>query len=103
MTLPLLVGCRRLRMNASPSLTGTTGAFSIARRQRISSLIAFRRSAISANGGEDSERLSIHPVIRAILLHFWLAYDHPFEDGNGRTARALFYWYMQDSRIIGLR
>ena len=31
----------------------------------------------------------------AILLHFWLAYDHPFEDGNGRTARALFYWSMR--------
>jgi Fic family protein len=36
----------------------------------------------------------IHPVIRAIILHFWLAYDHPFVDGNGRTARALFYWFM---------
>ncbi|TFG49575.1 MAG: Fic family protein, partial [Candidatus Brocadiia bacterium] len=36
----------------------------------------------------------IHPVIRAIILHFWLAYDHPFVDGNGRTARALFYWSM---------
>lgn len=34
------------------------------------------------------------PVVRAILLHFWLAYDHPFVDGNGRTARALFYWSM---------
>lgn len=33
----------------------------------------------------------IHPVVRAILLHLWLAYDHPYEDGNGRTARALFY------------
>jgi len=39
----------------------------------------------------------IHPTIRAILLHFWLAYDHPFEDGNGRTARALFYWSMRRS------
>jgi Fic family protein len=47
-----------------------------------------------ANEPVDSERF-IHPVIRAILLHFWLAYDHPFEDGNGRTARALFYWYMR--------
>jgi Fic family protein len=28
----------------------------------------------------------IHPVVRAIILHFWLAYDHPFVDGNGRTA-----------------
>jgi Fic family protein len=27
-------------------------------------------------------------------LHFWLAYDHPFEDGNGRTARILFFWLM---------
>ncbi|MHB8519737.1 MAG: Fic family protein [Limisphaerales bacterium] len=36
----------------------------------------------------------IHPVIRAIFLHFWLAYDHPFVDGNGRAARGLFYWAM---------
>jgi len=36
----------------------------------------------------------VHPAIRAIILHFWLAYDHPFVDGNGRTARALFYWQM---------
>jgi Fic family protein len=36
----------------------------------------------------------LHPVVRAIIVHFWLAYDHPFDDGNGRTARALFYWSM---------
>jgi Fic family protein len=36
----------------------------------------------------------VHPVIRSILLHFWLSYIHPFVDGNGRTARALFYWSM---------
>ena len=36
----------------------------------------------------------LHPVIRSIILHFWLAYDHPFVDGNGRTARAIFYWSM---------
>lgn len=36
----------------------------------------------------------LHPVVQAIVLHFWLAWDHPFEDGNGRTARALFYWSM---------
>jgi len=36
----------------------------------------------------------LHPVVRAIVLHFWIAYDHPFVDGNGRTARALFYWSM---------
>lgn len=36
----------------------------------------------------------IHPMVRSMILHFWLAYDHPFVDGNGRTARALFYWSM---------
>jgi len=36
----------------------------------------------------------LHPVIKAIVLHFMLAYDHPFCDGNGRTARALFYMAM---------
>ncbi|MGH8502568.1 MAG: Fic family protein [Gammaproteobacteria bacterium] len=44
--------------------------------------------------GEIGSKGFLHPVIRAIILHFWLAYDHPFEDGNGRTARALFYWAM---------
>ena len=42
----------------------------------------------------DTEEEFTHPVVKAIILHFWLAYDHPFVDGNGRTARALFYWYM---------
>jgi len=37
------------------------------------------------------EQPFVHPVIRAIALHFYLAYVHPFVDGNGRTARALFY------------
>lgn len=46
-----------------------------------------------ANGTTANEPF-IHPVVRAILLHFWLAHDHPFVDGNGRTARALFYWSM---------
>lgn len=35
----------------------------------------------------------IHPVLKAAMIHFWVGYDHPFTDGNGRTARALMYWY----------
>lgn len=54
---------------------------------RIKAMCAF------ANEPE-GEGAYLHPVVRAIILHFWLAYDHPFEDGNGRTARALFYWAM---------
>jgi len=50
------------------------------------------RMCAFANGSVPEE--FVHPVVRAIVLHFWLAYDHPFMDGNGRTARALFYWSM---------
>lgn len=53
-----------------------------------------RRLCDFANEDGTSERF-VHPVIRAILLHFALAYDHPFEDGNGRTARILFFWSMR--------
>jgi Fic family protein len=43
--------------------------------------------------GED-DGIFIHPVVKAIMLHFMIGYEHPFADGNGRTARALFYWFM---------
>lgn len=36
----------------------------------------------------------IHPMVKAIILHFALGYEHPFYDGNGRVARALFYWQL---------
>nr|WP_295382781.1 Fic family protein [Pseudoxanthomonas sp.] len=45
-----------------------------------------------ANDG--NEAAFIHPVVRAIAIHFQIGYDHPFVDGNGRTARMLFYWTM---------
>jgi len=47
------------------------------------------------NFANDKEDLYfMHPVIKAIMLHFWVAYLHPFTDGNGRMARLLFYWYL---------
>lgn len=42
----------------------------------------------------DSDDNFIHPIIKGIIIHFVLAFIHPFIDGNGRTARSLFYWYM---------
>jgi Fic family protein len=55
--------------------------------ERLQRLCAF------ANGKEE-DKPYVPPVVRAILLHFMIGYDHPFVDGNGRTARALFYWSM---------
>ncbi len=53
-----------------------------------------RLTALCDFGNGTAPQGFVHPVIRFIILHFWLAYDHPFVDGNGRVARALFYWSM---------
>ena len=58
---------------------------------RVELMCAFANAGRGSGSG--GERF-LHPVLRSIILHFWLAYDHPFVDGNGRTARALFYWSM---------
>lgn len=55
--------------------------------KEIKELIAFAND-------ESNEEAFIHPVIKAIMLHFWIGLLHPFVDGNGRLARGLFYWYL---------
>ena len=55
--------------------------------ERVGKLIDF------ANAAADADSF-MHPLVKASVLHFWLAYEHPYVDGNGRTARALFYWFM---------
>ena len=52
--------------------------------------------ANSKHLGENGD-IFIDPIIKAIILHFMIAYEHPFPDGNGRTARAIFYWFMLKS------
>lgn len=47
-----------------------------------------------AYANDELEDRFIHPVVKAISIHFWIGYLHPFTDGNGRLARALFYWYL---------
>jgi len=49
-----------------------------------------------ANDNHNGENgtIFIDPIVKAIILHFMIGYEHPFNDGNGRTARAIFYWYM---------
>lgn len=53
-----------------------------------------RIEALCNYANNDDINEFVHPVVKAIILHFWFAYIHPFADGNGRTARALFYWYV---------
>ncbi|TFY93814.1 Fic family protein [Pseudomonas nabeulensis] len=65
------------------------------------SLLTARLEALCqfANERHDGQegRAFIHPVVKAIILHFMIGYEHPFRDGNGRTARCLFYWFMLKS------
>jgi len=42
----------------------------------------------------NNDKTFIHPIIKAIIIHFMISFLHPFVDGNGRTARSFFYWYM---------
>ncbi|MEH3021990.1 MAG: Fic family protein [Pseudomonas oryzihabitans] len=57
---------------------------------RLQALCDFANTAHDGKDGRDF----LHPLIKAIVLHFMLGYEHPFVDGNGRTARCLFYWFM---------
>ncbi len=56
--------------------------------------LAERMAAMCDFANGETPDYFMHPLVRAVILHFWLAYDHPFVDGNGRTARTLFYWSM---------
>jgi len=56
-------------------------------KQELKKLIEF------ANNNLENQNF-IHPIIKAIMIHFWVGYLHPFTDGNGRLARLLFYWYL---------
>ena len=58
--------------------------------ERLENLCIF---ANECHSRDDADNF-IHPIIKAIILHFMVGYIHPFGDGNGRTARALFYWFM---------
>ncbi len=43
---------------------------------------------------KDEQPYFMHPITKGIILHFLMGYIHPFADGNGRTARIVFYWYL---------
>jgi Fic family protein len=51
-----------------------------------------------ANAEDEGEKKGggtfMHPVIKGIILHYLIGFVHPFYDGNGRTARSIFYWYV---------
>jgi len=61
---------------------------------RLVWLCNFINGGIGTSTHAQGEDAFLPPVVKAIIAHFVVGYDHPFYDGNGRTARALFYWVM---------
>jgi Fic family protein len=59
-------------------------------QQRLENLAAWAN--VYHHDVENSDYL--HPLLKAITLHFSIGFEHPFRDGNGRVARSLFYWYL---------
>ncbi|QTT81050.1 Fic family protein [Pseudomonas chlororaphis] len=58
---------------------------------------------VNTNHTDITNQNYIHPLIKAITLHFIIGYEHPFHDGNGRVARSLFYWYLFKRGFGGFR
>lgn len=57
---------------------------------RLEKIIAW----VNTNHTDVNSQSYIHPLVKAIIIHFIIGFEHPFRDGNGRVARALFYWYL---------
>lgn len=109
LSMPLLLELQSILTEATVNDEGIVGRF---RRAEDDVFVVDRRDNevmhVPPNAANLEERLDnlfrfanntddasfIHPVVKAILLHFMIGYEHPFVDGNGRTARALFYWAM---------
>ena len=50
-------------------------------------------------GGDDDPRSMVFGIIKAILAHLYLAWIHPFGDGNGRTARLIEFQILIAARV----
>lgn len=82
----------RLQQPGEPRVYVVSASQEIVHRPPPADELPERMQRITDFANLDPDAEFIHPLIRAVLLHFMIGYDHPFVDGNGRTARALFYW-----------
>jgi Fic family protein len=87
-------GAGRLRRAEEDIVLRDLDSDDVVHRPPPAAELAGRLEDLCKWANDDAPEPFVHPIVRSIVLHFWLAYDHPFVDGNGRTARALFYWSM---------
>lgn len=53
-------------------------------------LLSYMSSLVSFANSDDN----INELLKATMLHFYIAYIHPYFDGNGRMARLIHMWYL---------
>lgn len=109
LSLDLIKQFHRLAVNETENPYVTAGAFrtdnsifvqdaegNIAHRPPPFEQIEARLEALCRFANTDHSQAEdfIHPAVKAAVIHYTIGYEHPFSDGNGRTARALFYWFM---------
>lgn len=82
----------RLRLPDEDIVVSDAGDGTILHQPPAAASLPDRLMALCDFANEKTPDFFVHPIVRAILVHFWLAYDHPFVDGNGRVARLLYYW-----------
>ena len=44
------------------------------------------------------QEFAMNDLLKAALIHFYIAYLHPWFDGNGRMARLIHLWYLVQQR-----
>jgi Fic family protein len=93
-TLPDATAAGRFRRPDEERIVGDDFGEVVFHRPPPAEELERRLAAMCEFANGNTPGFFVHPVVRGIIVHFWLAYDHPFWDGNGRTARALFYWSM---------
>ncbi len=109
LTLDAIFELHSILMDGTLDNPAKAGAFRVAEDNVVVELLNSVETAhVPPNAKELPERMDrilsfangetpedwLHPVMRSVIVHFMIGYDHPFVDGNGRVARALFYWSM---------
>lgn len=57
---------------------------------RFEKVPEFMKSLIAFVNAEDD----INDLVKAAIIHFYIAYVHPYFDGNGRVARLVHLWFL---------
>ena len=100
-----------IRVRAGAFRTDETGPMQVVSRHGAAERVHFEAPPAAALPAETARLLAWlnddagapQPLVRAALAHLRFLTLHPFEDGNGRLARALTEWVLARTERSGMR